>query len=163
ERGLGVARVEAQRGLERLLGVLEPALGVVDDAEHVVDVGEPGPRAGGLGEERLGALEFASVVVLAAERDELVDSIAHAASLARTAASWAAAGSGWACRARRCRVASARGTRSCWRARTAGRRRSTATSTAGLRSHRGPAWRSARRRPSGWTARCAPRRRARSW
>ena len=30
ERGLGVARVEPQRGLERLLGVLEPALGVID-------------------------------------------------------------------------------------------------------------------------------------
>src|SRR6185503_7547381 len=76
ERRFGVARVEAQRVLEGLLGVGEPTLRVIDHAEHVVEVGERRARGGGLGEVGLGSLVLAAAIMLAAERDQFLD-LAH--------------------------------------------------------------------------------------
>src|SRR5262249_35099419 len=68
---------QLERVLERLLGVLEPTLAVIDHAEHVVEIGEARPLRCRFGEERLGLLVLAGVVVLASERDQLIDRIGH--------------------------------------------------------------------------------------
>jgi hypothetical protein len=77
ERGLGVVGVDAERGLERVLGVLEAALGVIDDAEHVVDVGERRTLGHRLGQIRLRLVVLVGVIVLAAEADELLQAVRH--------------------------------------------------------------------------------------
>src|SRR6185312_7468513 len=80
QRGLGVAGVDAQRGLEGALAPGELTLVMVDDAEHVVDLDEAlvsldQPREIAL---RLG--ELLLLEVAAAQREPLSQFFVHATS-----------------------------------------------------------------------------------